>query len=107
MLPDVVSYRDVRIRELPPVHVEVDARCLAGTAHVAVRALNVGEDAVDLTLGTATGERSFADVQPGRNAYQSFSARAASVEAGTATLTVATAEGPAVVETPYAGVDCG
>ena len=80
--PDVVSYRDVRIRELPPVHVEVDARCLAGTAHVAVRALNVGEDAVDVTLGTAAGERAFADVQPGRNAYQSFSTRASSVEPG-------------------------
>ncbi|WP_240200995.1 3-keto-disaccharide hydrolase [Cellulosimicrobium cellulans] len=105
--PDVVSYRDVRIRELPPVHVEVDARCLAGTAHLAVRALNVGEDAVDLSLGTPAGERSFADVQPGRNAYQSFSTRSTAVEPGTATLTVATDDGPAVVQTPYAGVDCG
>ena len=104
--PDVVSYRDVRVRELPPVHVEVDARCLAGTAHVAVRALNVGEDAVDLTLGTPAGERSFGGVQPGRNAYQSFSTRSVTAEPGTATLTVATEDGPAVVETPYAGVDC-
>jgi hypothetical protein len=101
-----VSYRDVRVRELPPVHVEVDARCLAGTAHVAVRGLNVGEDAVDLTLGTPAGERSFDDVQPGRNAYQSFSTRSTTVGPGTATLTVATDHGPTVVETPYAGVDC-
>jgi len=106
--PDVVSYRDVRVRELPPVHVEVDTRCLAGTAHVAVRAENLGEDPVDLTLGTPTGERTYTGVAPGRNAYGSFSQRAASVEAGVATLTVPGADGePVVVDTPYTGVDCG
>lgn len=106
--PDVVSYRDVRVRELPPVTVDVDTRCLAGTAHVAVRAENLGDDPVDLTLGTATGERSFTAVAAGRNAYQSFSARAASVEAGTASLTVTGSDGqPVVVDTPYAGVSCG
>ncbi|WP_340697004.1 DUF1080 domain-containing protein [Cellulosimicrobium funkei] len=104
--PDVVSFREVRVRELPPVHVEADARCLGGTAHVAVRAENVGSDPLDVTLGTPAGERTFDAVAPGRNAYRAFSARAASVDAGTATLTVPGADGPVVVETPYEGVDC-
>ncbi len=104
--PDVVLFREVRVRELPPVHVEAYARCLGGTAHVAVRAENVGSDPIDLTLGTPAGERTFDAVPPGRNAYRSFSARAAAVDAGTATLTVPGADGPVVVETPYEGVDC-
>lgn len=105
--PDVVSFRDVRVRELPPVHVEAGTRCLAGTAHVAVRAQNVGDSPVDVALGTPAGERSFTGVAAGRNAYQAFSARATSVEAGSATLTVTGEDGePIVVETPYAGVDC-
>ncbi|MBD5784708.1 DUF1080 domain-containing protein [Cellulosimicrobium terreum] len=106
--PDVVSFRDVRIRELPPVNVQVDTRCMAGTAFVAVRAENVGDSPVDVTLGTPTGERAFTAVQAGRNAYQSFTTRASSAEAGTATTTVTVDGGePVVVDTPYAAVDCG
>ncbi|WP_454042643.1 3-keto-disaccharide hydrolase [Cellulosimicrobium sp. Marseille-Q8652] len=106
--PDVVSYRDIRVRELPPVTTQADVRCLAGTAYVAVRAENVGDTPVDVTLTTPTGERTFTDVAPQRSAYQSFSTRAASVAAGSVTLTVAGDDGGHVtVETPYAAADCG
>ncbi|WP_454041229.1 family 43 glycosylhydrolase [Cellulosimicrobium sp. Marseille-Q8652] len=76
----------------PLVEVQASSRCLAGTAYVAVRATNVSDGPVDVTLATAFGERSVAAVEPGRSAYQSFSARAAGVDAGTATVT-ATAPG--------------
>jgi len=90
--------------------VEVSPRCLAGKAYVAVRATN-GEDVpVDLTLTTPYGTRSFADVQPGRNAYQSFAARTASVPAGTVSVTgVATLDGKEVTttrEAPVEALDC-
>lgn len=106
--PDVVSYRDIRVRELPPVTTQASVRCLAGTAYVAVRAQNVGDDAVDLTLATPAGQREFTDVAPQRSAYQAFNTRAASVPAGSVSLTVAGDDGgPVVVETPFAAADCG
>ncbi|WP_241744191.1 3-keto-disaccharide hydrolase [Cellulosimicrobium arenosum] len=107
--PDVVSFRNIRVRELPPVTSEASVRCLGGTAYVAVRAQNLGDAPVDLTLATPSGERSFTAVQPQRNAYQSFSTRASSVEAGSVSLTVASDNGgePVVVDTPYPATACG
>ncbi|MCB7136100.1 3-keto-disaccharide hydrolase [Cellulosimicrobium marinum] len=106
--PDVVSYRDVRVRELPPVTTQVDVRCLAGTAHLAVRAENVGDDPVDVTLRTDAGQRTVDGLAPGRSAYQSFSTRSASVPAGSVTLLVDDGAGePESVPTPYEAADCG
>ncbi|MFJ1511669.1 immunoglobulin-like domain-containing protein [Cellulosimicrobium funkei] len=86
--------------------VEVTPRCLAGKAYVAVRATN-GEDVpVRLTLTTPYGEKTVADVAPGKNAYQSFAARATAVPAGTVTVTgVATLDGREVTATREATVD--
>nr|WP_198526324.1 alpha-L-arabinofuranosidase C-terminal domain-containing protein [Cellulosimicrobium sp. MM] len=91
--------------------VEVTPRCLAGKAYVAVRATN-GEDVpVTLTLATPFGQKAFADVAPGKNAYQSFAARATSAPAGTATVTgTATLDGEQVtstVDVAYDALDCG
>jgi len=93
------------------VDVEVSPRCLAGTAYVAVRATN-GEDVpVAVTLSTPFGQKAFADVTPGRSAYQSFAARASAVPAGSATVTATTVlDGEAVtasVDAPYDALDCG
>jgi len=91
--------------------VEATPRCLAGKAYVAVRATN-GEDVpVTVTLSTPFGERAFADVAPGRSAYQSFPARAPSAPTGTATVSAtATIDGEevtATVDAPFDALDCG
>ena len=93
------------------VDVTAQTRCLAGTAYVAVRAEN-GEDVpVDVTLATPFGSRSVQGVLPGANAYQSFAVRAASVEAGSATVTAsAVVDGERVtteIDAPYEAAGCG
>ncbi|MBD8080027.1 Ig-like domain-containing protein [Cellulosimicrobium arenosum] len=90
--------------------VEVSPRCLAGKAYVAVRATN-GEDVpVDVTLSTPFGEKSFDGVAPGKNAYQSFAARAVTVPAGEAAVTASGTVGGEQVTTtlsaPYDALDC-
>ncbi|WP_353707730.1 alpha-L-arabinofuranosidase C-terminal domain-containing protein [Cellulosimicrobium sp. ES-005] len=91
--------------------VEVSPRCLAGKAYVAVRATN-GEDVlVSVTLSTPFGQKTVADVAPGKNVYQSFAARATSAPAGTATVTgTAVVDGEQVtttVDVAYDALDCG
>ncbi|MEV0893280.1 Ig-like domain-containing protein [Promicromonospora sp. NPDC050262] len=70
-----------------PVTAEASARCVAGKAHVAVRAVNGSDVPVDVVLTTEHGTRSMAGVEPGDAAYQSFATRAASVPEGTASVT--------------------
>ncbi|MBD8080125.1 glycosyl hydrolase [Cellulosimicrobium arenosum] len=95
----------------PEVEVDASARCLAGKAYVAVRATNAGDSAVDVTLTTPYGSRTFTGVAPGQNAYQSFAVRASSVPDGAATVTATgTSTGPhdeVVVEADYGAVTCG
>ncbi|MFE6234171.1 Ig-like domain-containing protein [Cellulosimicrobium sp. NPDC057862] len=91
--------------------VEVSPRCLAGKAYVAVRATN-GEDVpVSVMLSTPFGQKAFADVAPGKNAYQSFATRATSAPAGTATVTATAAVGgeevTTTVDAPFDALDCG
>jgi hypothetical protein len=69
-----------------PVAVTVQPRCLAGKAYVAVQARNDHDKPVDIALRTAYGERFFANVAPGANAYQSFATRTDSVAAGSVTV---------------------
>ncbi|PZG13322.1 hypothetical protein C1I95_23930 [Micromonospora craterilacus] len=93
-----------------PVEVTAQARCIAGKAYVAVQARNDHNAAVDITLESAYGQRSFANVAPGGNAYQSFATRAASVPAGSVTVRVtAVVDGRAVaivLTAGYAGLNC-
>ncbi|SIP95423.1 alpha-1,2-mannosidase, putative [Cellulosimicrobium aquatile] len=91
-----------------PVEVEASARCLGGRAFVAVRATSTADAPVDVTLTTPFGERTVRHVQPGRSAYQSFTTRATSVEAGTATVTVVAADGTTTtVDAAYDALACG
>ena|GEM_PF-1236679 len=92
---DVERGVDYRVEDVatPVVTVVAEARCLAGTAHVAVRATNDGSTAVDVTLATPFGSRSVEGVAPGASAYQAFSSRASSVEAGTAVVTATPTDG--------------
>lgn len=70
-----------------PITAEASARCVAGTVHVAVRAVNGADVPVDVELTTAHGSRDVAGVEPGAAAYQSFATRTEAVPEGTASVT--------------------
>src|SRR5690606_27763242 len=72
----------------PALDVTAEARCLAGKAYVAVRAMSTGDAPVDVALATPYGTHVVADVAPGASAYRSFAVRATTVPAGEATATV-------------------
>ncbi|MBD5785524.1 family 43 glycosylhydrolase [Cellulosimicrobium terreum] len=105
--PTLEGVDPVDVAPQPEVQLTVEAtpRCLAGKAYLAVRATNAGDVPADVTLTTPFGARAFADVAPGKNAYQSFSARAASIPAGsvtvTGTATLVGTDGPQEVTTSY------
>ncbi|MBD8077637.1 ThuA domain-containing protein [Cellulosimicrobium arenosum] len=88
---------------------QAQVRDLAGRDYLAVRVANEEDTPVDVTVTTPYGERTFEDVAPGANAYQSFSTRQAGVPAGDVTVTVsAERDGDEVVEealVPYEGTD--
>ncbi|WP_431890396.1 alpha/beta hydrolase domain-containing protein [Cellulosimicrobium funkei] len=91
----------------PDVSATAVPRCLAGRAYVAVRATNDGAVPADVTLSTPFGERTVAGVAPGASAYQSFSARAATLDAGSALVT-ATGDGRSSSDdVAYPALDCG
>lgn len=94
----------------PAVTVTAEARCLAGSATLAVRAVNDHDGPVDVRIGTPYGTREVTAVAPGQAAYQSFATRAGQVDGGAVTVRVTgEVDGDAVtheVTTPYAGVSC-
>ncbi len=91
----------------PDVDVTAQARCLAGSAYVAVRATNTGGEPLAIVLATPYGTRSFGQVAPGASAYQSFAVRATGVEAGEATVSVTTAgEEPQEVTAVHQAITC-
>ncbi|MBE1489391.1 family 43 glycosylhydrolase [Plantactinospora soyae] len=93
-----------------PVTVTVQPRCVAGRAYVAVQARNDHDAPVRIALETAYGERSFATVAVGANAYQSFATRTASARAGSVTVratgTVDGMEVTTVHSAEHAGIAC-
>ncbi|WP_289025789.1 alpha/beta hydrolase domain-containing protein [uncultured Cellulosimicrobium sp.] len=91
----------------PDVSATAVPRCLAGRAYVAVRATNDGAVPADVTLSTPFGERTVAGVAPGASAYQSFSARSDTLDAGSARVT-ATGDGRSSSDdVAYPALDCG
>lgn len=90
----------------PAVEVDAVARCLAGRAYVAVTARNAGGTPAEVRLVTPFGERTVADVEPGRSAYQSFATRSAQVASGAATVEVVGDGGGSTTAT-YDAVTCG
>ncbi|WP_241744326.1 family 16 glycoside hydrolase [Cellulosimicrobium arenosum] len=70
-----------------------EVRCLAGRPYVAVRVVN--DDAVDVDVDVTTpyGTRSFTDVAPGKNAYQSFAVRDVEPAADSVTVTARPSDG--------------
>ncbi|MDF2805838.1 MAG: hypothetical protein K0S43_784 [Cellulosimicrobium sp.] len=86
--------------------VQVQPRCLAGKAYLAVRATNQEQSAVDITVVTAYGTREFAAVAPERSGYQSFATRAARLDAGTVTVAGATDGRDGQYDVAYDALDC-
>ncbi|WP_454729938.1 S8 family serine peptidase [Cellulosimicrobium protaetiae] len=79
---------DVTTSAVVDATVTAEARCLGGKAHVAVRVLNESGAAADVVVTTPYGEKTFPNVKDGKNAYQSFSSRSASFDAGSVTATL-------------------
>ncbi|BCJ56849.1 1,4-beta-xylanase [Micromonospora endophytica] len=94
-----------------PVTVTAQARCVAGTAYLAVQARNDHDAPVDITLESTYGTRSVRQVAPGGNAYQQFTTRTGAAAAGTATVrvsaTVAGRDVTTVRTTDYPANTCG
>jgi hypothetical protein len=93
-----------------PVTVTVEPRCVAGKAYLAVQARNGHDSPVDISIETPYGARSYSDVAPGANAYQSFATRTASAAAGSVTVrATGVAHGrevTTVLKAEHGGVQC-
>ncbi|MFJ1511519.1 family 43 glycosylhydrolase [Cellulosimicrobium funkei] len=102
---------DVFPAEAPPVDPQVTVtaqpRCLGGTPYLAVRATNDGDETVALAVTTPHGERAFAQVDPGKSAYQSFKVRGGALEAGEALVAVTDVAGTTTeVTAAYDALTC-
>lgn len=89
------------------VSVEATARCVGGTARVAVRTLNGGDHPVTVEVSTPFGGKRFTNIQAGKSASQTFSSRERAIDAGIVTATVREPSGAVEVRAPYAALDCG
>ena len=93
------------------VSVVATPRCVAGKVNLAVQATNYEVIPVSITMRTAYGEKSFASVGAGRNAFNGFTTRAIGIEAGIVTVEAsATIDGESVtttVEAAYGALYCG
>ncbi|WP_405139530.1 hypothetical protein OG589_23410 [Sphaerisporangium sp. NBC_01403] len=91
--------------------VTAQARCVGTSAYVAVTGVNDGTVPANVTLSTAYGAKTVADVATGKQAYQSFNTRTGQLAAGTATVTgTATIGGKQVtssLDAPYTAISCG
>ncbi|WP_353708409.1 S8 family serine peptidase [Cellulosimicrobium sp. ES-005] len=92
---------DVTTSAVVDATVTAEARCLGGKAHVAVRVLNESGATADVVVTTPYGEKTFPNVKNGKNAYQSFSSRSASFDAGSVTATLTTDVDGEEVTTTY------
>ncbi|RGA00378.1 hypothetical protein DI270_035140 [Microbispora triticiradicis] len=94
-----------------PLTVTASSRCVGTSAYVAVTAVNDGDVPADVMLTTPYGSKTVADVAPGKQAYQSFNARAGQIGAGKVTVEgTATIGGKQVTSTYDAGynaITCG
>lgn len=87
--------------------VEVRARCLAGRAYLAVRALNTDVAPAAVELTTPYGSRQFDEVAVGTSAYQAFGSRQEAFDAGTVSVSATIADRSSTVEAAYDAVSCG
>ncbi|MEV7808718.1 ThuA domain-containing protein [Microbispora sp. NPDC088329] len=93
-----------------PLTVTASSRCVGTSAYVAVTAVNDGDAPATIELNTPFGTKTVADVAPGKQAYQSFNARAGQIGAGKVTVKgTATIGGKQVTSTydaAYNAISC-
>ncbi len=94
-------------RDEVSVEVEVQPRCVAGRAHLAVRALNTDEAPASIELVTGYGSRRFDEVAVGKHAFHTFTTRQSALEAGTVSVIASIADRSSTAEAAYEAVDCG
>ena len=107
---EAVSYRNVRIKAIDPsltLTATAEVRCIAGKASVAVRATNTDTVAADVTITTTYGVKTVKAVQPGAAAFHTFTTRATSVTAGTATVGATAPGRVGTAEATWPAKNCG
>ena len=72
--------------DAPQLDVSVTSRCIAGKVVLAVTVANKEAVPVDLVVDAGFGSRSFSAVQPGKNAFHTFSTRSKDIAAGSVTV---------------------
>lgn len=86
-------------------------RCIGTSVYLAVTAVNNGDAPATVTLTTPYGNKTVADVAPGKQAYQSFNTRTTKIDAGKVTVTgTATIDGKQVTssyDANYTALSCG
>lgn len=104
---DVAPY-EVPTTPVSPVAIDVtaSARCVAGKVQLTGRAVNAGDEAVDVTIRTSAGSKSFAGVEAGRSASQRFATRSASVAAGDVTFDVTAGGATSTLVASYDATTC-
>lgn len=111
------SVKDLPLSSADPAEPELDldvtvaSRCAAGKNQLTVTTLNTVDVPVALTYESDFGSKSFAAVQPDKNAFHAFTTRLAALPAGDVTVTAtATIDGQSVTSTEvvdYATRSCG
>ena len=107
---EAVSYRNVRIKAIDPslaLTATAEVRCIAGKASVAVRATNTDTVAADVTITTTYGVKTVKAVQPGAAVFHTFTTRATSVTAGTATVGATAPGRVGTAEATWPAKNCG
>ncbi|GAA3208851.1 exo-alpha-sialidase [Oerskovia jenensis] len=102
---DVAPY-DVPAQPVVPVEVTASTQCVAGKVHVTGRAVNAGDEAVDVTIRSTAGTKAFSGLAPGRSASQRFATRSASVAAGQVSFDVTAGGATAILAAPYDATSC-
>ncbi|QDW63780.1 exo-alpha-sialidase [Oerskovia sp. KBS0722] len=102
---------DVAPYELPaqpvvPVEVTASAQCVAGKVQLTGRAVNAGDEALDVTIRSTAGTKAFAGLAPGRSASQRFATRSASVAAGQVSFDVTAGGATSTLVAPYDATSC-
>ena len=88
-IDDLVVWQTGLVDDGPAIDLaaEAELRTMGGKQYVAVRVLNEDDTPVDITLSTPYGSKEYADVAPGKNAYQAFATRLVEAPAGEVTVT--------------------
>ncbi|MBS1906440.1 MAG: RICIN domain-containing protein [Actinobacteria bacterium] len=75
--------------------VETTARCVAGKAQLVLTVANTGDAAEDVTVSTAYGVKTFADLAPGARTSAALATRRAAYPAGAIRVVIAAPDGSA------------